>query len=294
MKKITFLLMFACLTTVINAQLLWKVSGNGLQSPSYIFGTHHLAPLTILDSISGIHDAFNQSSEVVGELVMSEVQTPAIMQIMQQAMMIDNDTTLQQLFTPDEYEIINQYSKENLMLDLAMTPKLKPAFIQNNLIVMLYMKIIGGFNPEEQIDTYFQTEATKKGKKVTGLETPSYQFNLLYNGASLQRQADLLVCTLTDLDSTMQDAKGMTDAYMKQDLNELLRISDKKEGTKCDPRPEEMEALLDIRNNNWAELLPAKMQSAPVFIAVGALHLPGNQGILHLLRQQGYQVEPVQ
>ena len=55
-----------------------------------------------------------------------------------------------------------------------------------------------------------------------------------------------------------------------------------------------MAALLDNRNIQWAEILPEKMQEAPAFIAVGALHLPGDNGVINLLRQKGYQVEPIQ
>ena len=295
MKKILFIALLACMQVVtVQAQLLWKISGNGLEQPSYLMGTHHLAPLSITDSIAGFNDAFTASQQVIGELVMSEIQTPEVMQIMQQTMMIESDTTIQRLFLPDEYEMVNQFTKENLMLDLAMAPKLKPAFIQNNLIVVLYIKTIGGFNPAEQLDAYFQAEGTAKGKKVSGLETPAYQFNLLYNSTSLQRQAELLVCTLSNIDKSLNETKELTDAYMAQNLEELYLISQKKHNDKCDATPAEMAALLDNRNIQWAEILPEKMQEAPAFIAVGALHLPGDNGVINLLRQKGYQVEPIQ
>ena len=295
MKKILFIALLAFMQVVtVQAQLLWKISGNGLEQPSYLMGTHHLAPLSITDSIAGFNDAFTASQQVIGELVMSEIQTPEVMQIMQQTMMIESDTTIQRLFLPDEYEMVNQFTKENLMLDLAMAPKLKPAFIQNNLIVVLYIKTIGGFNPAEQLDAYFQAEGTAKGKKVSGLETPAYQFNLLYNSTSLQRQAELLVCTLSNIDKSLNETKELTDAYMAQNLEALYLISQKKHNDKCDATPAEMAALLDNRNIQWAEMLPEKMQEAPAFIAVGALHLPGDNGVINLLRQKGYQVEPIQ
>ena len=64
------------------------------------------------------------------------------------------------------------------MMDLNMAPKIKPAFLLNNIAVVAYIKHIGNYNPQEQLDTYFQTQATQKGKKVDGLETPDFQFNL--------------------------------------------------------------------------------------------------------------------
>lgn len=293
MKKILGTLLLVCIALNVNAQLLWKVSGNGLTQPSYIMGTHHLAPLTIKDSIAGIQKALDETQQVYGELKMSDIQAPATMQAMQKMMMIQSDTTLVSLLTPEEYETANKFCKENLMMDLAVAPKLKPAFLLNNAVVVTYMKHVGGFNPQEQLDTYFQTQAIQKGKKVEGLETPEFQFNLLYNAASLQRQAQQLMCILNNIDEGVELLKRVTIAYMKQDLEAMLKENDKRDGTQCDPLPGENEAMLDNRNRAWADKLPAIMKVTPTFVAVGALHLPGEEGLLNLLKKQGYKVEPV-
>ena len=51
-----------------NAQLLWKISGNGLEKPSYVFGTHHVAPASMLDSIPGFNQAIADCDVVYGEV----------------------------------------------------------------------------------------------------------------------------------------------------------------------------------------------------------------------------------
>ena len=293
MKKILGLLLLICTALSVQAQLLWKVSGNGLTQPSYIMGTHHLSPLSIKDSIAGMKQALNDTKQVYGELLMSEVQKPAIMQLMQKAMIIVGDTTFKSLFTPEEYDMINKYSKENLMFDIAMMPKVKPAFLSNNLIVILYMKHVGGFNPQEQLDTYFQTLATDNGKKVGALETPEFQFNLLYNGSSLTRQAQSLLCMLNNIDKNIDQMKRLTAYYNAQDLDAMYKLSEELQGDECDPLPGEKEAMINHRNKDWAKKLPTIMKEAPTFIAVGALHLPGKEGLLNLLKQQGYKIEAV-
>ena len=93
MKSFIGAVIFICVAFSANAQLLWKVSGNGLTQPSYIIGTHHLAPFSIMDSIAGLQKAMNETQQVYGELKMSEMQSPATMGKMQKAMMIDSDTT---------------------------------------------------------------------------------------------------------------------------------------------------------------------------------------------------------
>lgn len=293
MKKILGLLLLICTALSVQAQLLWKVSGNGLTQPSYIMGTHHLSPLSIKDSIAGMKQALNDTKQVYGELLMSEVQKPAIMQLMQKAMIIASDATFKSLFTPEEYDMINKYSKENLMFDIAMMPKVKPAFLSNNLIVILYMKHVGGFNPQEQLDTYFQTLATDNGKKVGALETPEFQFNLLYNGSSLTRQAQSLLCMLNNIDKNIDQMKRLTAYYNAQDLDAMYKLSEELQGDECDPLPGEKEAMINHRNKDWAKKLPTIMKEAPTFIAVGALHLPGKEGLLNLLKQQGYKIEAV-
>ena len=265
MKSFIGAVIFICVAFSANAQLLWKVSGNGLTQPSYIIGTHHLAPFSIMDSIAGL----------------------------QKAMMIESDTTLTSLLSPEDFETANKFCKENLMVDLNMAPKLKPAFLLNNVVVMAYVKHVGKFNPQEQLDTFFQSQAAQNGKKVDGLETAEFQFNLLFNGSSLQRQAQLLMCTLNNIEAEVENLKKLTNAYMKQDLNTMFKISEERKGNQCDALPSEEDALIYNRNKIWAEKLPAIMKAAPTFVAVGALHLPGEKGLLKLLKSQGYTVEPV-
>jgi len=293
MKRNLLILFVACLALNVNAQLLWKVSGKGLSKPSYILGTHHLAPLSIIDSIKGLQTAFDATTQIIGELNMSEVQTPAAMQLMQQKMMIENDTTLQVLFTPEQYAKINNFTKENLGFDLSQMPKVKPAFIDNNAVVILYMKHVGNFKPQEQLDTYFQTKALEKGKKVGALETLDFQLNLLYNSMSLRRQAELLLCELSDVDKLINNAKELTSAYMNQELDTMYEISLEKNGAPCDPLPREMDAIISNRNKAWSTKLPALMTVEPTFVVVGALHLPGEEGLLNLLKKQGYTLQAV-
>ena len=71
MKSFIGAVIFICVALSANAQLLWKVSGNGLSSPSYIMGTHHLAPLSVKDGITGLQKAMDETQQVYGELKMS-------------------------------------------------------------------------------------------------------------------------------------------------------------------------------------------------------------------------------
>lgn len=291
MKKLLGILLFISIALSANAQLLWKISGKGLEKPSYIFGTYHLSPLSIKDSIAVLPQAMKETSQVYGEVVMSEMMTPAFMQSMQQQMMMPTDTTLQSLFTPEQYETVGKVVKENMMVDIAMLAQLKPAAITQQLALLLYMKHTPGYNPQEQLDSYFQQQAQQQGKKVGGLETAQSQINILFNSQTLQRQANLLYCAVKDIDKGIEQSKRLIVAYGKQNLDALLQLLEERDGDSCDPLPGEMEAMLDNRNIAWAEKMPTIMTEAPTLFVVGAGHLPGDNGVLKLLKQQGYTVE---
>ena len=291
MKKIFALLMFFCITLGANAQLLWKISGNGLEKPSYIFGTHHVAPLSMKDSIAGMAEALKETSQVYGELVMEEMMKPEMMMKMQQAMMLPADTTLKSLFTQAQYDSIAPVVKENIGVELTMFDKLKPAALSAQLAVVLSVKAVKGYNPQEQLDTWFQTQAKQAGKKVGGLETMESQINILYNSQSLKRQAQQLYCSATHIDYGIDMTRRLAEAYLNQDLDKLLEITEEKMGNACDSTSEEEEALIYGRNANWAKQMPGIMKQASTLFVVGAGHLPGEHGVLKLLEKQGYTVE---
>ena len=102
------LLLMAAVT--MQAQLLWKISGNGLQKPSYIIGTYHLAPVSFTDSITGLKAALDASEQVYGEIIMADMTSPENMQKMQAAMMLPDGQTLDKLFTADEMTHRNRFT----------------------------------------------------------------------------------------------------------------------------------------------------------------------------------------
>ena len=281
MKRFITLVLLIAVTLGAQSQLLWKISGNGLQQPSYIFGTYHLSPLSIKDSIASLPQAMQDIRQVYGELVMADMMKPEFLAQMQQQTMLPNDTTLKSLFTPEEFEVVSRAVTEYLQVDIALLDRMKPAALFQQLTVLFYMKHTPGYNPQEQLDASFQQEATEQGKKVGGLETAQSQVDILFN-KPLRRQAEDLYCFVSDPDKVERQAKEIIAAYTAQDLDKMLQLMEEKEGTSCDPTPEEMAQLLYDRNQAWVKQMPAIMQAAPTLFVVGAGHLPGEQGVLKI------------
>jgi uncharacterized protein YbaP (TraB family) len=295
MKKLfVMLIVLLCAAVPSQSQLLYKISGKGLAQPSYLFGTHHLAKLSILDSIKGMKPAFESVKQVIGEVDTKDMMTMETMQLMQQEMIMSGDTTLQKLFTPDDYAKVSKCITANVPgVQMEQLQKVCPAFLSNQLSMVLMMKQTGELNINEQLDMTFQKNAREKGKGVVGLETIKEQFEVLFKGASLQRQAELLVCLIDNIKEEAQKALELTAYYNNQKLEAMYKLSQERDGTKCDSYPSEEAKLITDRNDRWMKKLPDLMKAMPSMIVVGALHLTGPKGLIAQLRKAGYKVTPV-
>ena len=289
MKRVLIIIAAALLVAQsANAQLLWKISGRGIDKPSYILGTHHAVPFTYCDSIPGLMKVFEEVDFVIGEFDMVKMgeMSPAQMQNMQRMMMMPADTTLLSLFSKEEKVLLDTYLKETVGVELKMFSAMKPMTImvtvQNNIL----MDIIPDIASMTAMDKYMQTLAVSQGKKVGGLETMDYQMNLLY-GNSLEEQADALL-EMAQNSNSKELLIELTSAYKSQNLDILWNVF-KEQMTSY-----EYDALVSVRNRNWEkqimELLPAQ---SSLFV-VGSGHLPGEKGMITLLKQAGYNVEPIQ
>lgn len=293
-RKLLALASLALLTvSSLSAQIFYKIEGNGLTAPSYIFGTHHLAPLSVIDEIPGCRDIFKSADQVIGEIDMT-INQMELAQKMQPYMIAPADSTLSKVFTPEELKIVgDEFKKWAPMpgMTVEMLDMMRPMVVTSMISIGMVSKELPNFNPGEQLDTYFQGDAKARGKEIKGLETPEFQAELLYTSVPIAQQAKALLELAKDPKESMEKSKKLNELYLAQDLEGLMTLSN--ESDKDAEEAAFMEALVDKRNANWIKELPALMAEKPSFIAVGALHLPGEKGVLEGLRKAGYTVTPI-
>ena len=279
-----------------NAQLLYKISGNGLKSPSYIVGTYHLAPASFADEIKGMSEAFAAVEQVYGEVDMQSVQ--ASQMAMLQAMMLPEGKYVSDMFTAEEMERINAYVRENMGMDLnspmlrEQLGRMRPSVLAMQLAVLQFMKVTPNFNPNALIDDHFQKEARKCGKRVGGFESAEFQIELLYGDCSEEDERRALLKLVDDNETLLKEMRDMTEAYFSFDMKsiEALTIGSLDSG---EMTIEEFREMITDRNHNWVAAMPMIMESKPTLFVVGAGHLPGDEGVLELLKAQGYKVKAV-
>lgn len=279
-----------------NAQLLYRISSNGLEKPSYIVGTYHLAPAKFVDDIAGAREAMDAVEQVYGEVDMNDATAAQL--TMLSAMMLPEGETITDHFTAEEMERINAYMREVMGVDFNnpmianQLGRFRPSVLAMQLIVMQYMKMTPDFDAMNLIDDYFQKEARKVGKRVGGFETAEFQINLLYGSKSIEEECEELMEFVDNNAEALEQMQAMTDAYFSFDMKSINRLTEA-ELKSGHMSAEEFAAMLTDRNNRWVEVMPQIMQEAPTLFVVGAGHLPGNEGVLKLLKKAGYKVEAV-
>ena len=297
MRKIAFIIFFACLSVGASAQLLYQISGNGLKEPSYIVGTYHLAPGTFTDSIPGLRDVLNSCEQVYGEIVQSEMLAPDNAAKYEKMMQLPEGMTLSTLFTPEEMARIKEYAN-NLAGTLAgsmllsQMERLTPSAVSTTFELLNYAKKSKSLDVTNAIDLYLQQYAAQQGKTLGGLETVDFQLETLFGGQSLERQKQLLMCMVDNPDVVDEMADMVIKSYFAQDLAGLETAMDVKRGDECDNSPEEEDRLIYNRNADWITKMPAIMQDKSTLFAVGAAHLFGEKGVLNLLNKAGYKTQP--
>ena len=298
MKKVLLLAvaLIAGLISTTQAQILYRIAGKGLESPSYIVGTYHLAPSSFADSIPGMDKAIAETNQVCGELDMMDAFKPENAARLLKVQMLPEGVTLSSLFTAEQLERLNALLLEVMGTNLkdeafaAQMEKMTPVALSTTLTLTSYMKETPSFNPMELIDNYFQTLALQNGKAVKGFETVDFQMGILF-GAPLEKQANDLMCTVDNFEEAQRIAKLITNAYFTQNLQQIEEVLEEESEMSCGTSEEDEEKLIYNRNRNWVELMPAMMTEQPTLFVVGAAHLCGEQGVLKLLEKAGYTVE---
>lgn len=287
MKRILTLLALSLLCLTSNAQLVWKISGNGTKKPSYILGTHHGCPFTYCDSIPGLMKAFDKVDNIIGEINMIEFDqmSPERMQKMQAMMMMPADTSLLSLFNKEETVKVNAWLIKELGANLEMLSMMNPMTIMVTVQNKVMMEVIPDVADMTTIDKYMQTLGQSKGKTIGELETTDYQMELLY-GNSLEEQADALL-EMIDLGNSKELMIQLTDAYKSQNLDTLWEIFQEQ------MTGYEYDAIVKVRNLNWEKQMKELLPKQTTLFVVGAGHLPGEYGMINLLREAGYKVKPV-
>lgn len=258
--------------------LLWKIDHDSIATSSYLFGTMHLPDSRVIELFNEHGNTIDQCEAVAVELILKPSDAFSMM-----PSMVMKDSTLRDFYSPDEYKKVDAVIKSEMGMLSMFANKMKPVFISTTIQQMRF-----GGDIKYVVDQYIQDEAKKLGKELIGIETVEEQMGAL-TGMPLKMQAEMLLDYVSDIEKNDSLTHVLVDTYLDQSLSGLLDIYSE------DELPEEMnDNLVIIRNIKMSRRIAKMMRKQATFVAVGALHLPGETGLINMLREAGFTVEASQ
>jgi len=280
----TFIALFFIVS--VQAQLLWKVSGNGLTKSSYLFGTHHLIEKNQIKDFNKILILSGQADAVVGEMDMTDMASMQA-KIMQVAVMPGKN--IKDMISTADYTLVDTELKQILGAGLDQLGAFKPIMLETMFSEFVYLRSQNLTKQPEAIDVLFQMNAKENHKKVVGLETIEQQAAIMFDSLSLNRQAEILVKSVKEKQKEIDLIKKLNEYYLAGDLKKLSALDNEDD----DLTPAEKKPMYENRNADWMKQIPALLSKQSCFIAVGCMHLVGETGLIEQLKKSGYKVEGI-
>lgn len=258
--------------------LLWKVSGNGLSKPSYLFGTLHVLCDATLDQ--NTKNALNATSQLYLELDMDD---PSLQQTLMGGVMMKGKT-MSTLSSPEDFKLVDDFLTTNLGVSAKMVDPIMPQFVS----IMLMTKMLDC--PVQSIEGELMKITAEQNEQVYGLETVEVQL-AAFDAIPYDEQMKELIRTAKDnMAADKAKYKRMLQLYQSIDLNGLMAYMQEEENKMY---ADHADVMLDNRNAAWIPKIEAAAKDKPTFFGVGAAHLGGPKGVIALLRKKGYKVEAV-
>jgi len=258
--------------------LLWRISGNGLQTPSYLFGTMHLTDKRLFNFDDSVYRAIEQSKGLAIEVNPDEMAAYYVNEMFDE---IQDSKSVNEILSDKDFK---KYSKSlsKKFGKPAEEITAKDIVEEKNKWVNEYLK--KGEMPTF-VDAYLYNIARRQGKWVGGIEDIADQADLLEEMID-KTDIEVLLAGENEAESKSY-LEAMINVYTAQDIYKLdSMMNDSYNASKKD-------RLLIKRNIKMAMRMDSLAAERSMFFAVGAAHLPGQDGVIDLLRKRGFTVEPV-
>ena len=266
---------------------LFEVMRAGV-APSHVFGTMHSSHPSVLKLSPAVTKALKASRALLVEVV----QNDALDATLAREMVFNDGRKLPDVIQPELMAQVTEAAK-----DYGLPPEnlkiLRPWAIMFMFSVPK-SEMERELSGQRELDEALQTYATKQGKSIVGLERAE-ELTRFLSGLPDADQAAMLRMTLLHHADIEQVFNDIREAYLKGDLDRLHAMSRELSAGE-DARLNDLfeRELIDVRNARMVERMLPELRSGGAFVAVGALHLSGEQGILRQLEDSGFRVRRVE
>lgn len=264
--------------------LLWQLQREDGGPVSYVLGTIHSTDPRLRKLPPPVDQALNQSRVAVFELIESEEGTAK----MGRAMRLPEGRRLEDILGAELFQRTAQ-AVAPLGIPADGLQGLKPWALS---LFLIYppIEIARLAQGEPAFDTWLQLESRRRGKSVQALETYDEQIEV-FDGMSEQEQVAMVIDMLADHANIQSSFNRRFRAYLKGDISVLMEEANDVSGVSDAAAAERFKArLIDDRNRIMAARIAPLLRDGAAFVAIGAAHLPGEDGVLARLADRGYRV----
>ena len=253
--------------------LLWRIEGDGIET-SYMYGTMHIIEKDYYHFTEKMTQEIVSSDAIIMEVggMPNPLETLAMMQL--------DDGDIRDIFSDEEMKIIVEFFDKKLDTDpdtfWAMYGQMKPFFILQ-AVSQNYFE-----GETESYDLDIMMLAGENNIPLIGLETMEEQLGF-FDIIPQEAMVDMIIESIENYDKEKKGTEKMMKIYSEQKVKKLIPMIKKQS-------PEFIEfgdVFLYNRNKAWIPKLLDEMKDKKCFIAVGAAHLFGDEGVIDLLEQEG-------
>lgn len=257
--------------------LLWEVKNKEGKTCCYLFGTIHAIEERKFYFPKKLEKIASKCDAICLEISDLTANAPSMDKL------IMTDKSLGEIFTKSQLDSVYQWAEKYLL----MKPKQFDENFGQVKPFLLLQFILKSSLPEstKSYELVFEEQAKKNKQKVLGLETVDFQLNL-FDKMPISEQVKMVMETLKEEENAKKKFEEMQQIYLEQDLDRLYRLT-KDESTSFN------RSFLEDRNIDWIPKIENISKDKVVFIAVGAAHLAGSEGVIELLMKKGFQVLPI-
>lgn len=259
--------------------LLYKISGNGITQPSYIFGTMHLSCDVKLDDAT--RRALQETSQLYLEL---DLDDPALQTKMMQSMLMKNGEKISAMISAQDLKLLNKFTLSKLNVSAQAVDSYKPFFL-----ISMFATTLFDCTPQSLESELVKASQIQK-EPIYGLESVEEQMSF-FDQIPYQLQVEELMRSIkTEFKDDKTEMNMLTKAYFLKDLNEMQHLIS---NSKSKIATEYEDLLLTNRNKNWLSQIERISKEKATFYGVGAAHLLGDNGMIQLLKRKGYNVQAI-
>ena len=275
-----FLSTFYSSSQELENALLWEISGNGLEKSSYLFGTIHVTCNATLSE--HVKDALNKTTQLALEIDMDD---PGMQGKIMLNMRMKENKTLKNFVSEEDFAAIDSLFPKKVGMSVKMLQSMKPSLLSAMFLPSLLDC------PMQSIEGELIKVAKEQKEDIKGLETVASQMEI-FDLIPYEDQVEELLKSVKD--NLLRDKENLVKMLEIYDSENITKMLTHMEDDKKNNLGKYMDIMLDKRNKNWIPVIIAYAKEQPTFFGVGAGHLAGENGVIQLLRKEGYTLKPIQ